>query len=393
MKSIISFILVIIMMFASIINGFSPVAGDLSVAENNPYTGEISEADKLLLEYIYTTETAWLASLQLSNGAIPMTAAKDGEVTVNPYFSDIAALAMLDNAEKYKDNVKSYLDWHFSHLNTAETDYNKTDATIYDYTVTLENGNIVKEEISVKDDKPSYDSTDSYAATFLTLLGKYYDKTADIEYIKANYSDIVRITEAMLYTLNLGLTYAKPDYKIMYLMDNCEVYEGALSASRLLALVSDRSPEQNLILTKVTYAADWIKSTVEKKLWNSEDGYYEAGLFTDGKPAYEFSWDNFYPCATAQLFPVIHGLIPADSSRAVTLYDSFCDSYSWETFDIPSDFYWGSNVLAAAEIGDSERVMSYMRNYTSLMLLHKYPLYNADAARVSMAAYKLLNAE
>ena len=29
------------------------------------------------------------------------------------------------------------MDWHFAHLNTAETDYNGVDGTIYDYTLTV----------------------------------------------------------------------------------------------------------------------------------------------------------------------------------------------------------------------------------------------------------------
>lgn len=390
MQNVISFIMILFMMIATFFNGFSPVASDLLPTGTDTGT-VLSAEDIVLLDDIVESETAWLASLQLENGAIPMTAAKDGVVTVNPYFADFAALALLDKAEEYSDNVKAYMEWHFSHLNSAEDDHNRIDGTIYDYNLTLECTKVVKEEIAVKDGKNSYDSTDSYAATFLMVLDKYYQKTGDTEFILANSADIARITDVIFATLNMGLTYAKPDYKVKYLMDNCEVYEGVISAFNLFReVICKESSDYNLMLTKCRYAKDWIGQTIESALWNSEAGHYEAGIFNDGSAAFEFSWDEYYPCAAAQLFPVIHGVIPADCERAQMLYDKFCSKYNWESFDIPDNFYWGSNVYAAVVMNDTESALTYMANYEPLTDAHAYPLYNADAAKVSMAAYKLL---
>ena len=162
MKSIFSLLLIFIMAIANFFGGFAASPADLAIAED-AYEVKLSATEKALLKTVFETETAWLASLQLENGAIPMTKNPNGTVTMNPYFADVAALALLDNAEKYAENVKKYMDWHFAHLNTNKTDYNRMDATIYDYNITLENGKIVKEE-----SKGSYDSTDSYAATFLS---------------------------------------------------------------------------------------------------------------------------------------------------------------------------------------------------------------------------------
>ena len=388
MKSIFSLLLIFIMAIANFFGGFAATPADLAAAEDAYVKAELTSEEKALLTTVFETETAWLASLQLENGAIPMTKNDNGTVTMNPYFADIAALALLDNADKYSENVKAYMDWHFAHLNTAKTDYNKTDATIYDYTITLENGKIVKEE-----SKGTYDSTDSYAATFLTVVNKYYEKTADKAYILANAKDIARIADAMLSTINMGLTYAKPDYKVMYLMDNCEVYEGCVSAANLLGVISSEASEYKLTGTKCEYAATWIKDTVENKMWNADGKHYEAGLFSDGSAAFEFKWDEFYPCATAQLFPIVHGLIAADTIRAKELYDTFSATFDWEGYNIPSEFCWGSNVLAAALVGDADSVVEYMVNYAPGMVLHSYPLYNADIARVAMAAYTILNAE
>ena len=121
--------------------------------------------------------------------------------------------------------------------------------------------------------------------------------------------------------------------------------------------------------------------------------YYDAGIFTDGSAAFEFTWEEFYPCATAQLFPIVHGLIGAETIRAKELYDTFSATFDWAGHNIPSEFCWGSNVYAAALVGDVESVIEYMNNYAPGMLLHSYPLYNADIARVAMAAYTVLNAQ
>ena len=307
---------------------------------------------------MFETETAWIASLQLENGAIPMTRVENGEVTVNPYFADFAALALLDNADKYAENVRSYMNWHFQHLNTEQTDYNGIDGTIYDYKVTLENGKISKEE-----SKGSYDSTDSYAATFLMVLEKYYDKTGDGEYIVEFSDDIVRIVNAMLCTLNRGLTYAKPDYKVKYLMDNCEVYEGLVAAKNVLEVLQENDCVNSIFVKKCKYAAEKVSDKLESKLWSKKGNYYKTGIFADNNEIFDFSWEEFYPSATAQLFPVSCGVISPDTVRAYTLYNTFCENYNWESMDIPSEFCWGANVLTAAIMGDVDRVSTYMQNY------------------------------
>lgn len=357
-----------------------------SMSENNSSIGDIE-----LYETVFESETAWLASLQLDNGAIPMTSAKNGAVSMNPYFADFAALALLDAPDKYSTNVKKYLEWHFAHLNTAQQDYNGVDGTIYDYKIIVSNGKVTGEEISVDEGKKQYDSTDSYAATFLTVLAKYYKQTGDKDYIISERKNIVRVVNAMLSTMDNGLTMAKPDYKIKYLMDNCEVYEGAISATQIFEeVICPSDSEYNDMLIKCKEISKQVYDAIESELWNISGNYYEAGIFKNGEVAYSFSWDTFYPCATAQLFPVMFGIIEPESERAKYLYNEFCKHFNWENFDIPDSFYWGSNVYAAALMGDAERVDCYLSYYKKIMKKHAYPLYNADAAKVCMGAYIML---
>ena len=228
--------------------------------------GTLTVTEEILLTTLVDTELAWLASLQLENGALPMTKNNNGDVTVNPYFADITAMALLDKPQQYAQCVKAYLVWHFEHLNTKQSDPNNLDATIFDYTVTLENGKIVKETA-----KNSYDSVDSYAATFLTTLAKYYARTGDSEFIIAHADDINRVTKTMLSTMFLGLSMASPSYEIKYLMDNCEVYEGLTAVTALYEeVLAQHSSACEGMLRKCDLAFTQLCNAMENVMWDAD---------------------------------------------------------------------------------------------------------------------------
>ena len=346
-----------------------------------------------LYQKIATEEAAWLASLQVDNGAMLMTCGPNGDFTMNPYFADFAALALLGAGESYYENVVRYMDWHFAHLNTAQTDYNGVDGTIYDYTIKLSDGKVVSETININSNgQKSYDSTDSYAATFLCVVAKYYEKTGDLEYLQANSQDLQRLLNPIRQTMHKGLTFAKPDYRIKYLMDNCEVYEGLVAAEKIYAALGLTE-----LLAETTDLKNQVFDAIEKYMWIESEGYYEVALGVNNDSAWAFTWTNFYPCATAQLFTISCGLLEPTNPRAVYLYNQFNAYYStgekratWEQMTIPDSFYWGSLAYTAALMGDNARLESYMTLYLKIMKRHAYPLYNADAARVCMAAQLML---
>ena len=361
----------------------------------NQQEKEKIQAEITFYQTIVDTEADWLASMQLDNGVLPMTYAENGKLNANPYFSDFAALAILDGNKKYFSNVKKYMDWHFSHLNTSATDYNGVDGTIYDYTVSVSGGAVIGESITINDkNQKSYDSTDSYAATFLTVLSKYYEKSGDSAYIVQHYSEITRIIHAMYSTMDNNLTLAKPDYAVKYLMDNCEVYEGIVAAIHLYEkILTPKFNDASAMLSKLQADKNTVASAIENQMWNGSGRYYEPALFKNGDIAYSFDWNTFYPCATCQIFPITCGVISADSDRAKLVYANFNQhystgktNYSWEQISIPDAFYWGSLAYCGAVMGDESRVKSYMTQYKKIMNRHAYPLYNADAGKVCMAA-------
>lgn len=390
MNRVIGFIMAVWFSVLSLL-GIPFISPDLDSGGENTAVATAENIE--LFEIIFEKETQWLASIQLENGAIPMTYAKSGELTMNPYFADFAALALLDNAEKYAYNVVKYMDWHFAHLNTAKEDFNNLDGTIYDYIITMEDGKIINERVSDPENADSYDTTDSYAATFLTVVYKYLNKTGDLNYIVSHAEELMRIANILLVCEQNGLTYAKPNHKIKYLMDNCEVYEGAVAAARLFKAIDlQGDAEKFSALTKEYDAlALKVKENINYRLWNFVGGYYRPGItaYVD-IPTKIFSWNIYYPQATSQLFPIICGVIEPDTDRAKSLYSQFSDSYHWQAFDYPDVFYWGANVYAAAVMNDLDSVVEYMENYLPLTEEHSWPLYNMDIARTSMAAYIML---
>lgn len=350
---------------------------------------------------IVDSESEWIKNLQLSNGAIAFRV-KEGELAwVNPYFADYTAMALLHagDGQKYVEEVKAYLDWHFNHLNDSKTDKNGIDGTIYEYKVEVKNGIVVSETT-----KEKYDSIDSYAASFLELLWHYYRYTDDVEYLIEHYDEILRIINAINATIDEGLTIVKPNYPVKYLMDNTEVYAGLGCAVDLydkvfLSVLNKNTNEYKdaeKTYDKLKKHHKKLEEKIEDIMWNESDSHYIVAVAKNEEIISAFDWTDFYPDATSQLFPIIHGILDNKSDRAKYLYETFGDHYVWEEFEHYTkeyaDFYWGRLPYVAAVMEDEDRVNTYMTYYSeNVMLEHKKPLYNADAAWVILAAEKMID--
>lgn len=342
-------------------------------------------ADKRWYLSLVDSENAWLATCQLSNGAIAMTPTKSGGVKVNPYFADIAALSLLNQPDKYGVKVKRYMDWHFAHLNTASEDPHGVDGTIFDWWLTVTDGEVTLEEWLTA--VPNYDSTDSYAATFLMVVQKYAAQTGDTAYVVKNAPKIKRVVNALFSTMHNGLTMGKPGSDVKMLMDNCEVYGGLQAAEALYRdVLLPAGTTTSAEVTRLKNAADAVAAHIESDLWTGT--YYQTAITRDGTVFEPFSWAQYYPSATAQTYPILYGLIAPASERAGKLYEQFCYKYNWENLKHPDDYVWASNAYTAALMGDTARVKTFLTAYEQMVTSSRdYPLYNADAAWAGMTAY------
>lgn len=200
-----------------------------------------SVANTVNYNYIIDAESRYIASCLVSSGAIIMgqnmlyTFQGTPHYKICPYFSNLAAIALLDNP--ILSNlaiVKNWMIWVFNHLNP--------DGSIYDYYVDEMSGGTEHPSIDAypSENIPDFDSQDSYAATFLTLARKYAEVVpADISWLRG-YSYQLELVGNALYSVvddgnhyfnqfgpdnDDGLTVAKLDYQVKYTMNNLEVNE------------------------------------------------------------------------------------------------------------------------------------------------------------------------
>ena len=346
--------------------------------------------EKKYYKEIRENEQKWIAAIQLSNGALPFREASDNKAEIVPYFGNLAALSLINSYTKEIDQkmITSYMDWYLSHLNSAEEDLFGIDGTIYDYSVVTEKNTVII-EIS----KHSYDSVDSYAATFISLIYEYYQKTGDKDYLLRNEMNILRVIRALVSTIeDDGLSIVKADYPVKYLMDNSEVNMGLTNAIQLLNQVYlDNGNIQDLNNETIQVLKEKLETlitknteSIEQQLWNSNESRYEVGLNNANEVIAFKGWNNFYPDAVAQLFPAIFEVESSNKKRNLFLYEKFCAHYEWQNFGHfdsgEANFYWPIIAYAAAIMEDEKRVKSYFINFENrTMGEHPYPVYITDS--------------
>ena len=342
-----------------------------------------SDVPELDYQALADAEAAWLYTQQLPNGAFATHYSGDGTVSVNPYFAAGAAIALTayGGGAEGQASVKRFIDWYYDHMNTAQQDPNGLAGTIFDRSYTIQNGVIVSEQAS-----GSYDSTDSYSALFLILLADYCAQYGDTSVLSAHDAQIHQLADVLFAGMENGYSYAKPDYKVMYLMDNAEVYAGLCSAATLFESLGDPEYAARAKSAAATYQecflADWFRvDHFRPAIKPALVGFTSAD---------SFSWNDFYPDAAAQVYPIVFGLVDTESPAAKITYASFCRHWDWQDMDYIAKgedlFYWGIFARCAVAMGDSARLNTYLTNYTAAVgEARNYPLYCFDSAMVLLA--------
>ncbi|SNZ11256.1 hypothetical protein [Hydrogenobacter hydrogenophilus] len=144
---------------------------------------------------------------------------------VVPYFLNLTAINLLPSDP---EKVKSYIRWYLDHLNYPDK-YGLT-GTIYDYYIT-ENS-----EVPLY----TYDSADSYSATFLFLTYLYAERTNDYQPVRENLRKLKDVAYVIAYLQDTdGLIKALPYVNLKYLVDNIEDVCGLRAFSLLLWKLKD----------------------------------------------------------------------------------------------------------------------------------------------------------
>lgn len=207
---------------------------------------------------------------------------------VNWYFGNIGLLPFV---ARLRHEVRGWLDLQLGR-------YDLSRGTIAD----------VEPDYSANPASPSIkalippDSDDAYAATLLELAARYDSVWTATAWWAANVSTLRRIADGAIRALQKpsGLTRtfrnrARPGADISYLMDNCEVHSGLTAFAARLRAHGDRSA------AVYDRAAKAVALGIAR-LFDREAGAFRASD-ADVAPG-----NRFYPDATAQVFPELHGV-------------------------------------------------------------------------------------
>ena len=300
-----------------------------------------------------------------------------GSNQINPYYSNLAATGLTHDPASY-GTVQRWMHWYISHLNLP--DKWGLYGTIYDYDYI--NG--------TETSKADADSTDSYAATFLSLAWAFYqtgDPSAQ-SYIKTLSSQLDSISGVLTKTQQSdGLTWSKPDYQIKYLMDNCEAYRGLRDLASLFQSAFGDS-------SKAAYynaAADSMLQGINGMWMNGNWAVYKDNAGNLKAPA----MGTWYPDATSQVFPVLMGVVPANDARSTQVYASLNAAWpGWPTmsYNAQDPFPWILVGDAAALMGDTARVTAFSQTVETKYVSKGFPwtFYSAEAGwLIRLSAYML----
>ena len=275
-----------------------------------------------------------IRTYQAGDGAIAQDALPAGQTRIIPYFANFAALGLV--AAYRETGTPSYLkaarrcaDWYAAHQNP--------DGTVFDYTGTP----------GAWSPTGDYDSTDSYAATYLDLLLALSRASPDSSWLDNKRESIKKAVDAIKLTLQpIGLTLAKPTYPVMYTMDNVETAQG-LHAAADLARLLHLAP----LAEETEHLARRMETAVARDLWGPSTDSYLIGLQPDGHRAQGFT--VWYPDVMANLMAV--AWLPAsDRNRALfarmkTLFAETLPTRVSDEEDLEHLNWWG---WAAAGVRD-----------------------------------------
>ena len=288
---------------------------------------------------------------QTSDGAIVMNGIRATN-EVSPYFGNLAAIGLVRAAQatgngRYLLAAERWAGWYAKSMNP--------NGTVCDYigapAAWRSTGN--------------FESTDSYAATFLELLEAIGRQ--DNIWARAHYDAAARAIAAIRLTLRPdGLTLAKPGWPIAYTMDNVETARGLRAAARLAA--GTGHPVDAVAWSR---AASRMESAIGANLWDDRQNDYCIGLQSSGQQI--MAPDGWYPGLMADLMAI--GLGP-DSTRNRKLYERLLvghvaaiPSKAATEADLEHLVWWG---YAARTAGDTPRFEEIQMELATVNPRHLY---------------------
>lgn len=241
------------------------------------------------------SEAAWIRRAQSSDGALHTA---PDQAHVRPYLANFAALGLAASARatgdlRDLDASWRWLSWYRRHMDRRGfvTDYDRVGGRL------RSTGDM--------------DSTDAYAGTYLIALRATHLAAPHRSRLRAERAGIAAAVRAIAATQDRdGLTWAKPAWRVKYLMDQAETYAGLRAAVDLAGWTGDR-----VLARRAAASAARLKAGVDR-LWNPRTSGYDWAVHANGARE-PVNWRRLYPDAMQEAWAVAFGLVPPTRSRAL----------------------------------------------------------------------------
>jgi len=284
------------------------------------------------------SDADWLLGAQLPDGAIAHYADR---VKIWPYLGNEAALGLARATEvtgdtRYVSAVWRWLQWYQAHQDSHGfvTDYNVVSGV----------------ETSTGD----MDSTDAYAGTFLLAARKAWKASGDTATLATLRTGIAAAVSAVEATQDTdGMTWAKPAWRVKYLMDQGETYAGLRAAVELATALND-----SVLSQRAGSDANRMAAGVAS-LWDNPTAAYDWAKHDTGA-LQTTNWSVLYSDALQQPWAVTYGL--STGTAAQSLVTRFTTAQpNWATPTATAVFtsgpstvgYWPAAGLALVQTGQT----------------------------------------
>ena len=234
---------------------------------------------------------------------------------VSPYNANLGVLGLLsgnapESASESRQTAVLWMEWYFAHLNAQSA----PDGVPYEHFYRAD-GDGETTCLNPGDRALCHynDATDSAAATFFSVLWAAYKAGVHGEFFNT-LERKQQIEKLAAVLLNLqqddGLCWAKLDYRVKYLEDNCEVYAGLRDLAALeKTLFQDAERAQYY-----EQAARRVREGILRELYDARSGLYHIAKFETGK-LHKANLDVWYADTQAQMWPHLWGVVAPDDAK------------------------------------------------------------------------------
>lgn len=273
----------------------------------------------------------------------------DGEAYqhVVPYFSNLAVTALLDveRSPRSRQVAEDWIDWFLARRGP--------DGVPVEHWVRASDGL----ELTCPAQLPTQpavercnaiDATDSAASTFLILLHAYHQAEGSRAFLRQREAAIRRVAHTLLDLQDAdGLTFARTDYRVKYLMDNAETVAGfeAMAHLEREVLEGESSVYRHAAQKASVGLASLRDPDTQLLAWaRMPDGAEEASQI-----------NQWYADAVAQVWPQVFGV--TSEGHGYRQLDAAWNGEAlpdWTTHRDASGFAWPVLGVAAYRAGDRE---------------------------------------